>query len=311
MTISYDTQSLTPSNQLEYWQEVVCKHYVTAHSRTDRSSGNDRFDARLICQEMGQIRVGQYSAPMVHWSRRTEDLRRDEQEVYIISLLRRGMSELSQFGRRVVQHSGDIVIYDATAPFEYSLHSDARLVKIPKAYFDTRVKRARDFVGILFPANFPLMSSLSTLIEEAIKLDVGQSANALIGSRLSSSMVEIIVAMCDLLRDSTGGLSESRLQRVMGYVQVNLDREDLTPSRMAEVAGMSLRSLNREFAALGTTPMRWVWTQRLSASHQALSERRVKSVTEAAMQCGFNELGHFSRSFKNTYGVTPLQVLRG
>ena len=88
----------------------------------------------------------------------------------------------------------------------------------------------------------------------------------------------------------------------MSYVQVNLDREDLTPSRMAEVAGMSLCSLNREFAALGTTPMRWVWTQRLSASHQALSERRVKSVTEAAMQCGFNELAHFSRSFRTPTG---------
>lgn len=309
MTIAYDTLSLTPSNQLEYWHEVVCKHYVSAQSRTDKGDG--RFDARLICQEMGQIRVGQYSAPMVHWSRRPQDVRRDDQEVYIISLLRGGQSELSQFGRRVVQRSGDIVIYDATAPFDYSLQSEARLVKIPKAYFDTRVKRARDFVGVLFPSTLPLMSSLSTLIEEAVKLDVSQSANALIGSRLSSSMVEIIVAMCDLLRDATGGLSESRLERVMRYVQGNLDREELTPARLAEVAGMSLRSLNREFAGLGTTPMRWVWSQRLAASHQALSERRVKSVTEAAMQCGFNELGHFSRSFKNTYGVTPLQVLRG
>jgi AraC-like DNA-binding protein len=51
--------------------------------------------------------------------------------------------------------------------------------------------------------------------------------------------------------------------------------------------------------------MRWIWTERLRATHLALTEKNVHSVTEAAFKYGFTEMSHFSRSFKKLFGVTP------
>ncbi|MCY1304408.1 Helix-turn-helix domain protein [compost metagenome] len=55
--------------------------------------------------------------------------------------------------------------------------------------------------------------------------------------------------------------------------------------------------------------MRWVQQERLRLSESYMREGSVRSVTETAFLVGFNDLGHFSRSFKQMFGYTPEQVL--
>ena len=96
----------------------------------------------------------------------------------------------------------------------------------------------------------------------------------------------------------------------MRFARAHLDSGDLTPDRLAAAGAISVRTLNRLFGGLGTTPMRWVWSQRLEASRTSLSQGQVTSVTEAAFAHGFSELAHFSRSFKKAFGVTPHEILK-
>ena len=92
--------------------------------------------------------------------------------------------------------------------------------------------------------------------------------------------------------------------------QGHLDSDDLTPETLAAAGAISIRTLNRLFGELRTTPMRWVWSQRLEASRMSLAQGQVTSVTEAAFAHGFNELAHFSRSFKKAFGVSPQHMLK-
>jgi len=97
----------------------------------------------------------------------------------------------------------------------------------------------------------------------------------------------------------------------MRFARANLDDPDLGPETLAAAGPMSVRSLNRLFGALGVTPMRWVWSERLEASRAALLQGEVRSVTDAAFAHGFSELGHFSRSFKRRFGISPRDLLQG
>jgi transcriptional regulator GlxA family with amidase domain len=97
----------------------------------------------------------------------------------------------------------------------------------------------------------------------------------------------------------------------MRFARANLDDPDLGPEALAAAGPMSVRSLNRLFGALGATPMRWVWLQRLEASRVALLQGEVRSVTDAAFAHGFSDLGHFSRSFKRTFGISPRNLVQG
>ena len=115
-----------------------------------------------------------------------------------------------------------------------------------------------------------------------------------------------MVSMCDLfLENMPRNGTAPQLEKIFRYARANLESEDLSPEVLASVGGMSVRTLNRLFGTIGTTPMRWIWTERLRATHLALTEKNVNSVTEAAFKYGFSELSHFSRSFKKMFGVTP------
>ena len=73
---------------------------------------------------------------------------------------------------------------------------------------------------------------------------------------------------------------------------------------------MAPRTLNRLFAAESTTPIRWLWRQRLAASYKALAEGHVRQVIDAAFSCGFSDPSHFSRAFKAEFGLSPHEVAR-
>ncbi|MHA6885854.1 helix-turn-helix transcriptional regulator [Ralstonia pseudosolanacearum] len=79
---------------------------------------------------------------------------------------------------------------------------------------------------------------------------------------------------------------------------------------IARETNVSVRSLHRLFAADGTTAMRWLWQQRLLASYKALAAGRDQRVSEVALLCGFSNFSHFSRSFRQAFGLQPKDLLR-
>ncbi|MNN89811.1 Transcriptional activator NphR [compost metagenome] len=90
----------------------------------------------------------------------------------------------------------------------------------------------------------------------------------------------------------------------------NLDDAEMNIERIARTHNVTSRTINRLFALDGTTAIRWLWQQRLNASHKALCEGRFKQVTDAALNCGFSDFSHFSRSFKKAFGVCPHTLIQ-
>ena len=70
------------------------------------------------------------------------------------------------------------------------------------------------------------------------------------------------------------GSCERRLDQVKRYVLANLDDADMTIDTIAAAQNLAPRTLHRLFSVEGTTPIRWLWQQRLSASYKALAEGR-------------------------------------
>ena len=80
---------------------------------------------------------------------------------------------------------------------------------------------------------------------------------------------------------------------------------DLSMDEIASYTGRSLATFKRDFAKVSDlTPQKWIIRRRLEAAHDLIKSGR-KKVTEACLDVGFKNLSHFSKIYKETYGVAP------
>ena len=70
---------------------------------------------------------------------------------------------------------------------------------------------------------------------------------------------------------------------------------------------MSPRYINDIFKDEETSLMRYVWSRRLeNCRRDLLSQTRTgQRVSDIAFRWGFNDLSHFSRTFKQSFGHSP------
>lgn len=87
-------------------------------------------------------------------------------------------------------------------------------------------------------------------------------------------------------------------------------REDLTAETLAEIAGVSLRTLQRVFRErFDTSPMTWLMEARLREAAR-LIRAGDDPVTKIAYRVGFKDPSHFTRRFKARFGVSPNEYRR-
>jgi transcriptional regulator GlxA family with amidase domain len=105
-------------------------------------------------------------------------------------------------------------------------------------------------------------------------------------------------------------LASSQVRRAEEYILAYWDRP-ITIETLAQVTSASARSLFREFKRCwGQSPMAFVKQVRLQRAREMLeSNDLTRSVTEAALACGFGNLGHFAGDYFKCFGERPSDTL--
>lgn len=79
-------------------------------------------------------------------------------------------------------------------------------------------------------------------------------------------------------------------------------------AQFARLTGRSLASFKRDFEKIfQTSPGQWLLRKRLEEAHYLIREKGRKP-SDVYLDVGFENLSHFSRSFKQAYGVAPSMV---
>jgi AraC family transcriptional regulator len=97
----------------------------------------------------------------------------------------------------------------------------------------------------------------------------------------------------------------ARFQKVLAYIDTHI-ADDLDVDRLSAVAAYSKHHFVRQFSELfGMGVYRYVQLSRLKRAAQRLAFRADQSVTEIALDSGYDNAESFSRAFKKSSGQTP------
>ncbi|MEM9278446.1 MAG: helix-turn-helix domain-containing protein, partial [Pseudomonadota bacterium] len=101
--------------------------------------------------------------------------------------------------------------------------------------------------------------------------------------------------------------SDEILASVVDLMEKNIV-EPISIEHISEIFGCSRRNIERKFETeLGCSPARFYLRLRLERADYLL-RNSTRSISEVATDTGFRFFSHFSKAYRNHYGVTPKQV---
>jgi AraC-like DNA-binding protein len=102
----------------------------------------------------------------------------------------------------------------------------------------------------------------------------------------------------------------TRWQQVLAYIEAHLFEADaLSPACCARAVGISERYLHKLASLRGVRLGNLVQRRRLDTARALLESAacETQSIASVAYECGFNDPAHFSRVFRQRYGLSPRQ----
>ncbi|HEX3862782.1 MAG TPA: acetamidase/formamidase family protein, partial [Stellaceae bacterium] len=108
--------------------------------------------------------------------------------------------------------------------------------------------------------------------------------------------------------EATGvGAQAALLQRIYDAIERKLGDPELTPARIAQLEGISERYLQKLFETTGDNFTHYLRERRLQRCWNDLANgaEAHRSVSDIAFGYGFSDAAHFSRSFRDRFGLSP------
>lgn len=100
------------------------------------------------------------------------------------------------------------------------------------------------------------------------------------------------------------------LRMAEDYIEANWDKP-LVFETLAAVTNVSARTLFYYFRkSHGMTPMQYLKGVRLKHARRMLQQSPQMSIAEVAFACGFGNLGHFARDYREAWGERPSETRR-
>ena len=314
MNLVFSTHEFPTAKRFEAWREGVCERYV--HVDMVRSQESDNI-GYIREASFGPVTLTEALAPPQHIIRRPSNLARVDKDCFYLGLTLQGWQQVHQHGKSVLFGAGRGALFYASEPYE--LHN-----AVPARSIYLEFSR-KDFTARLEDMDVPLTALLQTNVGIGRVIGSMCSAMVLEAETLTPDLreglgVELLnlVAMAFQASAHDPGLSmdttvqSARMRQIKKYIDSNLGNPLLNPDRIAKANQISVRSLHYLFKGDGQSVSDYIWSRRLERCRQEIEIGLAahRSLTDIAMDAGFNSLSHFSSMFRKRYGMPPTDLRR-
>ncbi len=307
MPIRFATSDTGKKEHFAYWREAVCDAYVLLGCESDKRRD---FNGEIVLERLSKLSVSFVSGTTQEVYRRRRDIARSSDDYFLLSLQLENEGLVAQGGRTGHLRPGDFALYSSTDPYHLTLADDFRqlVLQVPRTSLLQRLPNADLLTGRTVRGDKGVGALVSSSLVSFAK-NIGSAGRAT-QPIMQDTVVDLMATGLASLEDSAFELSlpeQNQLVRARAFIQSNLDNPDLDRNAVARAAGLSVRRLNEIFARDRTSIAAEIRNARLDRIAQGLTDSRLsrQSITQIAIGCGVSNLQHFSKIFRERFGMPP------
>ncbi|MBD0404928.1 AraC family transcriptional regulator [Flammeovirga sp. EKP202] len=187
----------------------------------------------------------------------------------------------------------------------FSFHEDLIQEIFTQLNIQSPKKSKKSFENILGVISNPVLNqfiqSLDLFLNEGVEMD-----NQLARLKTTEAIIGLIRTNNELSYQlqNFSVKSKADLHQYMNFHF--LENKKLVD--FAKETGRSISVFKKDFQAIyDTTPAKWLKKKRLDYAYKLLTTTNRKA-SEIYLECGFEDLAHFSKSFKSQFQINPSQI---
>ncbi len=313
MILQRSTDEVDATRRFDYWRETICDTFVDLEPGRRAADDTTSFAGDLTGGQVGEVRLCTVSASTHEVTRTPALIRRTGGDFLFVSVLLDGKIVYVQEDRVAeLAEPGQMVLYDSAKPYRVVFRDRSRqlVVRIPRQQLDRRLGGADRVTAVTLSGDTGAAGLASGLLQSLCHRvhDVDP--------HVTQPLLDNVLAVMSAAFVSSSGL-ELRpmdyrvvyLQRAHDYIRRHVGDAQLTPTRIAGAIGVSERYLYALFRSEGSSPAKVIMDERLSRAWTALEQPRqvARTMESLAHSLGFKHAAHFTRAFKDRYGMPPSQ----
>jgi AraC-like DNA-binding protein len=307
--ILLDTAEVAPRDRDEVIRTAMLS--VSVPTEVTLTDSPDETWARMDFWDFGDTNLFASSSSSFRLARSRRHLAMEGVPLVALAVQTAATAGFEQCGQEYTVRPGELMINDLTAAYDYGWDGDggscAFQVSHEQLGLPVDVTRAAARRLPASPLYDLTRTHLAYLYRHRDELEGGPAGRHLGRATLELTRALIVSASgaTTVPYDSTAELREGAI----AYIDLHRSNPALTPAAIAAAQHVSVRQLYKAFARAGLSVEQTIVGLRLEAARRELARPANASLTVDAIarRCGFSNLSHFSRRFRQRYGVTPKQ----
>lgn len=316
MAQNLDTGLLPGPQQFRAYAQSIADEFRTPLVLERRRSNIGLpYEAKLVARDADALTVGRIDIATPEGYAAGMDPVRHDEEVFCFNFLTRGAGLVAQDGHSSRVQAGEFAIFSNTRRLDWRFPGNFSefVLKVPRSALLSLCPEADLLTAQAFPQT-PSARILMSLARGLVSEDPAAAPEAQLPlAQAFASLAASALRESGAIREAAAP-KRSRVELLLAAksaILKELSDCDLSPERIARELRLSVRTLYSLFEAEGASLMAWLWEARLDKAKRLLESPASAAFTigEIAAQCGFKSQAHFSKRFREAYGMTPREAL--
>jgi len=302
------TEGIAAPKRLQFWNEL------TSDTLTEQCAVADdptAFSGRVRRIDLGSLRLAEICASASRVDRTRAHISHAVESPYVIRLPLSGELGSVQGGSEVRQKAGDFVLYDTSRPYQMVVPNRTKLlsIRIPREQLLRYFPCPEAVTGVVLSGNSEA-GRIALRFLKGFWFDSGSVILGISAPRIADIALQLIASCYAMLPTAISGSSRPVVRHrvaIQMFIEDHLCDPGLTPTSIAAALNLSPGYVHKLFAGSCDSVARLIVKRRLERCREAFDDRlqRARSVTDIAFSFGFNSPAHFSRVFRERFGMSP------